>query len=135
MSLTTLDTISPADVLPLDESGTLTEAKALILIEDVVSRAFGLVPELEALSAQGDGHKFKAAKGIIRGAVLRAHSAGSGAIVQQSVSAGAYSESQTIDNKQTTRAVFTQSELKELRGLVNTERKAFKGKAFSVEMW
>lgn len=124
--------ILPEDVIPLDDSKTLTEAKALILIEDCTYRAFGLVPELQG---ELTDLQFKASRGIIRKAVLRAHSAGSGAVTQRSVATGGFSESETVDNKQTDRAVFTQNELKELRGLFNIERKAFKGKAYSINLF
>lgn len=124
--------LAPEEVIMLDDTKTLSVAKAEVLIEDVTYRAFGLVPELQGELTE---LQFKASRAVIRKAVLRAHSAGSGAVTQQSVSTGGFSESQTVDTKQADRAVFTQNELKELRGLFNTERKAFRNRAFSVPMW
>ncbi|MGQ3385290.1 hypothetical protein [Glutamicibacter sp. TV12E] len=121
--------LTPEDLIPLDS--TLTTAKAEILIADTVARAYGLVPELaEDLTAL----QASASKAILRKAILRWHQTGSGALVQRSESTGAYSVSETVDTKSSDRAIFTQAELKELRGLFVTA-KAFKGKAFSVEMW
>lgn len=118
------------DVLAFDDSGTLTEAKAAILIEDAMARASALVPELygELLEPQA-----KAASAILRRVILRSAQTGSGAVVQQSVSTGGYSESQTIDNKSTDRGLFMKHEIEELKNLF-PKTNSRKGKAFSISL-
>ena len=123
--------LTPDEVIAIDDSGTLTEAKAAILIEDTVSRAIGLVPELEGVLSD---NQTRAVKAILRKAILRWHQTGSGAVVQRSESTGSYSASETVDTKSADRALFTQNEIKELRGLFNTDSaNSRKGKAFYLE--
>lgn len=117
------------DVLALDESGTLSEAKATILIEDAMARAGALVPELYSELTEPQA---KAASAILRRVILRSAQTGSGAVVQQSVSTGGYSESQTIDNKSTDRGLFMKNEIEELKNLF-PKANSRKGKAFYLE--
>ena len=117
------------EVLALDESGTLSETKARILIQDAMARAGALVPELygELFEPQA-----KAASAILRRVILRSAQTGSGAVVQQSVSTGGYSESQTIDNKSMDRGLFMKHEIQELKNLF-PKANSLKGKAFYLE--
>lgn len=123
--------LTPDEVIAVDDSGTLSVAKAAILIEDTQSRAVGLVPELAGELTE---LQFKASRAIIRKAVLRWHQTGSGAVVQQSLTTGSYSESSTLDTKQTDRAIFTQNELKELKNLF-PKASTRSGRAFSVDLF
>ena len=117
------------DVLALDDSGTLTEAKAALLTEDVMARAGALVPELYGELTEPQA---KAASAILRRVILRSAQTGSGAVVQQSVTTGAYSESQTIDNKSTDRGLFMKHEIEELKNLF-PKANSLKGRAFYLE--
>jgi len=116
------------DILALDESG-LTEAKAAILIEDAMARAASLVPELlgELTDIQ-----FKSARAILRKVIVRSAQTGSGAVVQQSVSTGSYSEAHTIDNKSTDKGLFMKHEIQELKNLFPPSNSR-KGRAFYLE--
>lgn len=97
-------TISPEDLEPF---ATIDEAKAEAMIEDALGMATLVAPCII-------GAEFAypaAAKAVIRGAILRWNETGQGAISAQT--AGVYS--QTIDTRQTRRAMFYPSEIEQLQ--------------------
>lgn len=96
----------PADLEPF---ATIDPAKAQAMIDDALALAVLVAPcILDETFAFAD-----AAKAIIRGAVLRWHEAGTGAI--QSQTAGPFG--MTIDTKQQRRGMFWPSEIDQLRDL------------------
>lgn len=80
--------LTPAD---LTHFATIPRAKAAAMIEDALGMAAVVAP---CITAGGFAHR-RAAKAVLRGAILRWHEAGTGAVVSQTT--GSYS--QTIDNR------------------------------------
>ncbi|MFF5793684.1 hypothetical protein ACFY5D_16685 [Paeniglutamicibacter sp. NPDC012692] len=108
----------------------ISEAKAAIMVKDAIARAKQLAPFLA--SDDLDQPSADAASGVIRRAVLRWNDAGTGAITQESQSAGNFSQSKSIDNRETSKVLFFPSEVDELRALGPVKPR--KGKAFSIDM-
>lgn len=100
-------TLTLADLTPF--APDLSSTKATPMIEDALAMA-GLVAPC-VLDADLDEAKQQAAKAVIRGAILRWHESGSGAVSQQA--AGPYS--QAIDTRQPRRAMFWPSEIEMLQ--------------------
>lgn len=99
--------LEPADLTPF--AADIDQAKAEAMIADALALAARVAPCIsEETFAYG-----AAAKAILRGAVLRWHEAGSGAL--QSETAGTYSYS--VDNRQTRRGMFWPSEIEQLQAL------------------
>lgn len=96
--------LTPAD---LANFATIPTAKAAAMIDDALAMAAVVAP---CITAGGFAHR-AAAKAIVRGAVLRWHEAGSGAVVTQST----MSYGQTIDTRQPRRGMFLRSEIDDLR--------------------
>lgn len=88
-------------------------AKALAMIEDAVALAARVAPCIVEESFAHDG----AAKAILRGAILRWHEAGSGAIQSESID----DYSRTVDNRQQRRGMFWPSEIEALQELCRGE--------------
>lgn len=104
------------DLLPFAPS--IDEAKAHAMIEDALALAARVAPCILDDSFEHAG----AAKAIIRGAILRWHEAGTGAIVSQAI--GPWSE--TIDTSKTRRSMFWPSEITDLQDLCGkSETRAF----------
>lgn len=96
--------ITPSDLEPF---ATIDDAKAGAMIADALAMAALIAPCItESEFAHAD-----AAKAVIRGAILRWHEAGNGAVVQQS--AGPFQ--QTLDNRQPRRALFWPTEIDALQ--------------------
>lgn len=97
----------PADLVTF--APDLDPAKASEMIEDAMALAERIAPCI----VTEDFAYAKAAKAILRGAILRWHEAGTGATVQQS--AGPFSQS--IDTKQQRRGMFWPAEIEQLQDL------------------
>lgn len=111
--------LTPADLTPFADD--IPEAKALAMIEDAVATAALVAPCILEDDFQYD----KAAKAIIRGAILRWNDAGTGAITQEA--AGPFSVS--VDTRQPRRTMFWPSEIQQLQELCKTSTPG----AFSVD--
>ncbi|WP_082870749.1 hypothetical protein [Nocardia terpenica] len=103
----------------------LAADKAALMIEDATATAESVAPCLVDMPTSDP--RYRAAKAIIRGAVLRWADYGTGAVTQQS--AGPYS--QTIDTRPVRRAMFWPSEINDLVKLCNQGRG--KSKAFTID--
>lgn len=99
-------TLSPSDLAPFAE---IDDAKANAMIDDALALAARIAPcILTDEFAYGD-----AAKAILRGAILRWHEAGTGAL--QSQQAGPFG--QVLDTRQQRRGMFWPSEIADLQQL------------------
>ena len=114
--------LTPADLAPF---ASIAEAKALAMIEDALGMVEVVAP---CITADGFAHR-RAAKAILRGAILRWHEAGNGAIVSQT--SGMYG--QTVDNRQPRKAMFFPSEIDQLRKLCRSDDD--NGGAFSIDLF
>jgi hypothetical protein len=110
----------PADLAPF---ATIDEAKALAMIEDVLALAARVAP---CITEDDFAHE-AAAKAVLRGAILRWHDAGSGAVQTEAVDDYRY----TQDNRQTRKGMFWPSEISELQNLCRTGNED--SGAFSVD--
>jgi len=91
----------------------IDEAKALAMIEDALALAARVAPCILTDEFTYTG----AAKAILRGAILRWHDTGSGALTQQSVD----DYSQMVDTRQQRRSLFWPSEIQQLQDLCKGE--------------
>ena len=99
----------------------LDQVKAVAMIDDALARAALVAPCITA-----DEFAYAAAaKAIIRGAILRWHESGTGALQTESV--GPFSVG--MDTRTTRKGMFLASELDELKSLCATSS----GKAFSID--
>lgn len=112
--------LTPADLTPF---ATIATPKAEQMIEDAIGLA-----ELHApcIADPEFAHR-RAAKAILRGAILRWHEAGTGAIVSQQ----AMIYGQTVDTRQPRRAMFLPSEIEQLKKLCRPDDDT--GGAFSID--
>lgn len=113
--------LTPAD---FENFATIAEAKAKDMIDDAIGTAFIHAPCI--LSETFDPRK--AAKAIVRGAILRWNEAGTGAVQTQS----SMSYSQAVDTRQTRKVMFFPSELDALRRLCRDDNDT--GGAFAVDL-
>lgn len=113
--------LTPAD---LANFATIPTAKAAAMIEDALAMAAVVAP---CITADGFAHR-AAAKAIVRGAVLRWHEAGSGAVVSQTT----MSYGQTIDTRQPRKGMFFPSEIDALKRLCRPADED-RGAAFSID--
>jgi len=98
--------LTPEDLAPFAD---IDPAKAAAMIEDALALAATVAPCITEDSFTGEG----AARAILRGAVLRWHESGTGAL--QTQSAGPFGV--TLDNRQPRRGLFTPTEIEQLQGL------------------
>lgn len=103
----------------------ITEAKAREMIADAMAMALFVAPCLD--DPQLTDKKAAAAKAIIRGAILRWHDAGSGALSQKQQTAGVFSQSETFDNRQIRRAMYWPSEIEQLQSICRADDDASGG--------
>ncbi|CQD20039.1 hypothetical protein BN970_04603 [Mycolicibacterium conceptionense] len=96
--------IAPEDLEPF---ATIDQAKAEVMIEDALAMAALVAPCITTAEFAHAG----AAKSVLRGAILRWHEAGQGGV--QQLTAGSFS--QTMDTRQTRRAMFWPSEIEQLQ--------------------
>jgi hypothetical protein len=111
-------TLTPEDLAPF---ATIEPAKAQAMIDDAMALAARIAPCILDDGFTDPG----AARAILRGAVLRWHDAGSGALSSQS--AGPFA--QVIDNRQPRRGLFWPSEIEQLQDLCKADSTG----AFSVD--
>jgi hypothetical protein len=109
--------MSAVDLTPedLEPFATIDEAKAEAMIEDALAMAALVAPCIA--DDEFDAAKAAAAKAILRGAILRWHDSGSGAVSQQVV--GPFQ--QTLDTRQTRRSLFWPTEIEQLEKLCHGE--------------
>lgn len=93
----------------LEPFATIPAAKAAAMIEDALAMAERVAPCILEPTFPYEA----AAKAILRGAILRWHEAGTGAV--QSQTAGPFG--QTIDTRQQRRGMFWPSEIEQLQDL------------------
>lgn len=112
-------TLSIDDLTPF--APDIDPGKATAMIEDALAVAAIVAPCIleDTFTAAG------AAKAIIRGALLRWHDAGTGAVVSQA--AGPFT--QTIDTSTTRRGMYWPSEITQLQKLCQTSG----ARAFSID--
>lgn len=115
-------TIIPADLAPFAEIET---NKAEEMITDAVARAALVAPCI----LEADFAHAGAAKAIIRGAIIRWHESGSGALSQEAIAKGPFSHSQTVDTRSPHKGLFSPDEIDELKSLCGTTG----GGAFSID--
>ena len=100
--------LTPADLAPF---ATIEPAKAQAMIDDAIALAETHAPCLA--DDELDPSKARAARAIIRGAILRWNEAGAGAAVTKQ--AGIYG--QTVDTRQPRKGMFFPSEIDQLKQL------------------
>ena len=118
--------LTPADLAPF---ATIDEAKASAMIEDAEASAALAAPCITDPLFQADETLAAAARSILRGAVLRWHDSGSGAVTQQGV--GPFQQS--VDTRQVRRGMFWPSEISQLRDLCSRFTNAGDAKAFAID--
>lgn len=99
-------TLQPADLEPF---ASIDTNKAVAMIEDVLAMAVRVAPCI----VSDDFAYAAAARAVLRGAILRWHEAGTGAL--QTQSAGPFAQS--LDNRQQRRGMFWPSEIEQLQDL------------------
>ena len=104
-------------------------AKAALMIEDAEAMAALAAPCLSSSEFQLDEARVAAVRAILRGALIRWHDAGSGAVTQQS--AGPFSQS--LDTRQQRRGMFWPSEIAQLRDICAGFSGEDSGKAFEID--
>lgn len=114
--------ITPADLAPFAK---IDPAKAAAMIEDALGEAVVVAP---CITAGGFAHR-RAAKAILRGAILRWHEAGAGAAVTKT--AGIYG--QTVDTRQPRKTMFFPSEIDVLKRLCRDDADD-DGGAFAIDL-
>jgi hypothetical protein len=113
--------LTAADLAPF---ATIDAVKAAAMIEDALGMAEVVAP---CIATPEFAHR-RAAKAILRGAILRWHEAGNGAAVTKN--AGIYG--QTVDTRQPRKAMFFPSEIDQLRKLCRADND--NGGAFTIDM-
>ncbi|CAM3094433.1 hypothetical protein BST27_03420 [Mycobacterium intermedium] len=113
--------LTPADLTPF---ATITATKAAAMIEDALGMAEVVAPCITA----PEFTQRRAAKAILRGAILRWNEAGAGAATTKT--AGIYG--QTVDTRQPRKAMFFPSEIDQLQKLCRSDDDA--GGAYFVDL-
>ena len=103
--------------------------KAELMIADAEAMAALAAPCLSSLEFQSDEARVAAVRAVLRGALIRWHDAGSGAVTQQS--AGPFSQS--LDTRQQRRGMFWPSEIAQLRDICAGFSGEDSGKAFEID--
>lgn len=114
--------LTPGDLAPF---ATIDEAKAEEMITDATAMATLAAPCLAAYSDLDDAQR-AAVRAILRGAILRWHEAGSGALAAQQ--AGPFG--MTVDTRQQRRGMFWPSEIEQLQSVCT---RTGEGGAFTVD--
>lgn len=102
-------TLTPDDLAPFAD---IDPVKAAAMIEDALSLAVIVAPCIGTDTFEHAG----AARAILRGAIIRWHEAGSGALA--STTAGPFG--QTVDTRQPRKGMFWPSEIEQLQGLCSS---------------
>lgn len=122
--------IDPADLTPFAE---IDLEKALAMIADAEATAITVAPCLldpddsTAISPALTAHQLAMVKAVLRGALLRWHDSGSGAVVQQSV--GPFAS--TVDNRTVRRGMFWPSEIEQLQSICSASSA---GGVFAIDL-
>jgi hypothetical protein len=114
--------ITPADLVAF---AMIEPAKAQAMCDDAIALAEVVAP---CLADQELDTKARAAKAVLRGAILRWHEAGAGAAVTKN--AGIYG--QTVDTRQPRKAMFFPSEIDQLRKLCRPDDD--NGGAYAIDL-
>lgn len=113
-------TLTNADLAPF---ATIDADKADAMIADALAMAARVAPCI----AESTFTYEAAAKAILRGAILRWHDAGTGAVTQQ----GAGPFQMSVDNRQQRRGMFWPSEIQQLQELCRDGDPT--GQAFTID--
>lgn len=120
--------LDPSD---LDEFATIPPAKAAKMIADAEAMAALAAPCITREEFLDDDQLRAALVAILRGAILRWHDSGSGAVTQ--ASAGPFQQS--IDTRTTRKSMFWPSEITQLRELCEIFNESVgSDKAFMIDM-
>lgn len=119
--------LTPADLAPFAD---IDPAKAEAMIADAEAMATLAAPCITDPTFADDPTLQGALVAVLRGAILRWHDAGSGAITQQ----GAGPFQQTVDTRTTRKGMFWPSEIAQLRDLCARFGELDDDKAFMVDM-
>lgn len=122
--------LEPSDLAAFAE---IDQAKAQAMIDDAEAMAALAAPCLSDSTFQGDDARRAAVKAILRGAVLRWHEAGSGALTQKTQTAGPFNNSESYDTRQQRRGMFWPSEITQLRDMCSAFSGRSSGKAFAID--
>lgn len=114
--------LTDADLSPF--APDINATKAALMIEDAIATAAMVAPCI--VDAELPQAQERAAKAIIRGALLRWHESGTGAIVSQA--AGPFST--TIDTSKVRRSMFWPSEITDLQRVCQQYKR---GRAFTID--
>lgn len=114
----------PEDLEPFAE---IPRPKAEAMIEDVLAMAAAVAPCITSPTFTKD----RAARAILRGAVLRWHDAGNGAVQTEQTSIDDYSRSQTVDTRSSRRGLFWPGEITDLQRLC---AESGSGGAFTIDL-
>lgn len=118
--------LTPADLAPFAD---VDPAKAEAMIADAEAKAALAAPCITDPAFQEDAALVAALVAILRGAVLRWHEAGTGAL--QQFGAGSFQGS--LDTRQPRRGMFWPSEIADLRDLCSRFGGATDAAAFSID--
>ena len=123
--------ITPEDLAAFAD---IDSAKAEAMIEDAEAMAGLAAPCLSDSEFAADPTYRAAVRAVLRGAVLRWHEAGSGALSQKTQTAGPFNQSESYDTRTQRRAMFWPSEVAQLRDLCAAFNGDTGGEAFMVDM-
>lgn len=112
--------LAPDDLAPF---ASIPDEKAQAMIEDALALAARVAPCITSETFEYAA----AARAILRGAILRWHEAGTGALQQQT--AGPFGQS--FDNRQQRKSMFWPSEIEQLQDLCRTSTES--SGAFTVD--
>jgi hypothetical protein len=100
----------------LEPFASIDATKLSAMVDDAEAMAVLAAP---CLSTPADLSRLQIAgvRAILRGAILRWHEAGSGALQQQSQSVGVFARSESFDNRQQRRGMFWPSEISQLQDI------------------
>ena len=122
-------TLTPADLAPF---ATIPEDQATAMIEDALAMAVLAAPCLS--DGQLDPKYAAAAKAVIRGAILRWHEAGNGALTQRQQTAGPFSQNESYDTRSQRRGMFWPSEIAQLQDICRQAGDVTPNAAFSFRL-
>ena len=118
--------LTPADLAPFAD---IPEAKASAMIADAEAMAALAAPCINETEFVSNTVLSGALVAILRGAILRWHDAGSGAVSQQV--AGPFAQS--LDTRTVRRAMFWPSEVKQLQDLCKTYSGSSADEVFTID--
>lgn len=132
MSLIHTGDLSPfAEIDGVKAAAMIADAEAMAILAAPCLATLHIAPadETEEAKAIRLG-KVAAAKALLRGAIVRWHEAGSGAISQEGVTAGPFGSQQSFDTRVQRKAMFWPSEIEQLQSICSA---LDSGKAFTLD--